>query len=148
MILKAIYHYCHYQERSHKEVRNKLYDLGCKTDEVNQYISILIEEGLLNEERYAKAIVRGRFRLKQWGKTKIIQQLKSQDVSEYNIKAALKEIGDEEYLDILKTLVVKKLSQLDKERNPFLKKKKIYSYLLQKGYESGLITDVINEIIK
>ena len=72
---KSIYHYCNYQERSHKEVRNKLYELGCNTDEVNAHLSDLIEKGVLNEERYAKAIVRGKFNLKQWGRVKILQLL-------------------------------------------------------------------------
>jgi regulatory protein len=71
-VKKKIYHYCAYQERCHQEVRNKLYDLGSTTSEVEEMISHLITEGYLNEERFARAYAGGKFRLKNWGKMKII----------------------------------------------------------------------------
>ena len=146
-ILIAIEHYCNYQERSHKEVRNKLYELGCNTDEVNAYISVLIENNRLNEERYAKAIVRGKFRQKNWGRAKIIRQLKMQEVSDYNLKKALEEIDSAEYDNTLLKLASKKWQELYGEKNIFIKKKKTYSYLMQKGYESDRVIAIINEII-
>jgi regulatory protein len=144
----AIYRYCNYQERSHQEARDKLYELGCRTTEVEEYIAELIEKGVLNEERFARAIARGKFRMKQWGKQKIIQQLKQQRVSEYCIKKALTEIDPDEYYKTLEKLAEKKWIELRKERSQPARKAKTYRYLLQKGYESSLIQDVINEIIK
>lgn len=146
-ITAAIQYYCKYQERSHKEVRNKLYELGCKTVEVNAHISELIEAGLLNEERYARAIARGKFRMKQWGRGKIVQQLKMNEVSDYCIKKGLTEIDPEEYFQTLQKLAGKKWGELKGEKNIFIKKKKTYNYLAQKGYEYDLINDAINEII-
>lgn len=143
----SIEYYCNYQERSHKEVRNKLYELGCNTDEVNAYLAIVIEKDLLNEERYAKAIARGRFRQKQWGRIKIRQLLKAQEVSDYNLKIALKEIDGDEYEETLRKQAGKKWNELYGEKNIFIKKKKTYNYLVQKGFESDMIMSVINEII-
>lgn len=143
----AIFHYCNYQERSHKEVRNKLYELGCKTYEVEQYLSELIEAELLNEQRYAQAIARGRFRLKGWGRNKIVAHLKLQNVSEYCIKKGLQEIDEEEYLNTLERLMCKKLLELRSERDHFRKRAKLYAYLLQKGYESRIITEVYQKLI-
>jgi regulatory protein len=144
----AIYHYCQYQERSHKEVRNKLYELGCKTAEVEQVISELIEKDLLNEERYARAIARGKFRMKQWGRQKIIQSLKLQQVSEYCIKKALKEIDGEEYARTLKKLAEKKWHEFRADKRPLLRQAKVYRYLVQKGYETDMVKDVLKEIIQ
>lgn len=146
-IQSSIYRYCNYQERSHQEVRNKLYELGCKTAEVEKHISELIEKDLLNEERYARAIARGKFRMKQWGRVKIVQQLKLQKVSDYCIKKALKEIDADEYTAVLNRLATRKWEELKKERSQHIRKHKTYRYLLQKGYESDLINDTINEII-
>jgi regulatory protein len=143
----AIEHYCNYQERSHQEVRNKLYELGCNTDEVNAYISELIEHDRLNEERYARAIARGKFRQKQWGRVKIIQLLKTQQVSAYNLKKALEEIDADDYDNTLRKLLSKKWLELRGEKNIFIKKKKAYSYLVQKGYESDIVISFLNEII-
>ena len=144
----AIYQYCNYQERSHKEVRNKLYDLGCRTTEVNELIAELIEVGLLNEERYARAIARGKFRIKKWGRNKIINALKLQQVSAYCIKKALTEIDEDEYLEVLKKLSEKRWTELSTEKNKLIKKKKFYSFLLQRGFEQALINEAYKEIIE
>ncbi len=144
----SITRYCQYQPRCHKEVRNKLYELGCTTPEVEEQIIDLIQTGLLNEENYARAIARGKFRMKQWGRRKIVEQLKMQQVSDYCIKKALTEIDEDEYLETLKTLAEKKLKELKSEKNIFTRKQKIYRYLVQKGYESGLAGETINDILK
>ena len=143
----AIYAYCNYQERSHAEVRNKLYELGCYKQEVEEMIAELIERDLLNEERFARAIARGKFRMKQWGRQKIVQQLKQQQVSEYCIKRALTEIDPNEYYSTLEKLAERKWKTLKRERSMPAKKAKTYRYLLQKGYESSMIQEVIGEII-
>ena len=62
----SILHYCKYQERCHAEARNKLYELGFTTPEVERQIALLIENGVLNEERYARAYARGKFRMLHW----------------------------------------------------------------------------------
>jgi hypothetical protein len=85
-------HYCGYQDRCHQEVKEKLYSLKLGKASVEMLLSRLIEEDYLNEERYAKAFVRGHFRQKQWGKVKIAYGLKQKRISEYNIKKAMKEI--------------------------------------------------------
>ena len=78
-----IKHYCAYQERSHKEVMGKLYDLGLFKKDAELLVSQLIEEGYLNEERFAIQFAGGKFRIKQWGKKKIVYALKEKQVSEY-----------------------------------------------------------------
>ena len=144
----SITRYCLYQPRSHKEVKNKLYELGCTTPEVEENIILLIEKDLLNEERFARAIARGKFRMKQWGKKKIVEQLKQQEVSDYCIKKALTEIDYDDYLETAKKLALKKQHELRTEKNQYSKKQKIYRYLAQKGYEAEIINTIVNETLK
>jgi regulatory protein len=143
----AIYRYCNYQERSHQEVKDKLYELGAHTGEVNTLLAELIEAGLLNEERFARAFVRGRFRLKHWGRIKIIQQLKQHRISDYLLKKALKEIDPSEYFATASKLGLRKWESLHAERNAHVRRSKVFRYLLQKGYESNTIDEVIQEIL-
>ncbi|MBA3827970.1 MAG: RecX family transcriptional regulator [Taibaiella sp.] len=142
---QSIQHYCRYQERCHKEVRNKLYELGCTTPEVEGHIADLIAENIVNEERYARSYARGRFRMKQWGRVKIISQLRFNKVSDYCIKKALTEIDGDEYYKTLLKLTEKKWVELKKERSPKMRAHKVRKYLLQKGYENSLITDALEE---
>lgn len=145
---RKIKHYCGYQERSHAEVKEKLYSFGLRKAEVEQLISQMIEENYLNEERYAVAFAGGHFRMKQWGRTKIKYELKQKGVSEYSIKKALKEIDEDDYEKTFRSLTDAKLKTLKSEQNIFTKKKKLQNYLIGKGYEFDLIGKVVNEIGK
>jgi regulatory protein len=147
-LFTAIVRYCNYQERCHQEVRNKLYELGAKTPEIEQLIALLIEKNLLNEERYARSFARGKFNLKKWGRQKIVQQLKLHKISDFCIRKALQEIDPEAYHDTLVRLAERKWEELAGERNLFIRKNKTWRYLVQKGYEADLVQDVIGELVK
>lgn len=136
--LQKLRHYCGYQERSHAEVKEKLYNLGVWKKDHDQIISALIEENYLNEERFAMAFAGGKFRMKQWGRVKIRYELKQKLVSDYSIKKAIKQIDDEEYHNTLSKLAKERYEALRGEQH-LIRKKKTMDYLLQKGYEMELI---------
>jgi regulatory protein len=144
--LQKLKHYCGYQERCHSEVKQKLYDLGVWKKDHDEIIATLIEEGFLNEERFAIAFAGGRFRLKHWGRVKIKYELKQKQVSNYSIKKALKQIDEEDYLAVLKKLAEEKYASLKSEQY-LVRKKKTIDHLLQKGFEYELLVAVIESII-
>jgi regulatory protein len=137
--------YCAYQERCHAETKEKLYSFGLFKSDVESIISHLIEADYLNEERFATAYARGKFRMKQWGRVKIRYELKQRSVSEYCIRNAIKQIDEEEYIKTLGKLAEEKLRDLEDETNDLIRKKKVFDYLLQKGYERELIFSCIKE---
>lgn len=130
--------YCAYQERAQQEVRDKLYEWGLHQEEIEQIISDLITENFLNEERFAKAYVLGKFRMKGWGKIKIKQHLKFKRVSDPLIKIALREIDLDEYEQKVEQIINKK-SPLRSTEISLTEKAKLVRYLQSKGYESDLI---------
>jgi len=140
--LQKLKHYCAYQERCHSEVKSKLFELGVRKTDHDELIANLIEEDYLNEERFAMAFARGKFRLKQWGRIKIKYELKQKQVSDYCIKKALKQIEEEEYLEILKKLAEEKYAALKGEQY-LVRKKKTMDYLSQKGFEAQLVNEAI-----
>lgn len=144
--LEKIKHYCAYQERCHSEVRNKLLELKVYGLELENVITILIEENFLNEERYACTIARGKFNMKQWGRIKIKHLLKAKNISNYLIQKAMNEIDADTYEMTLQHLGEKKWETLKGEKNHFVKMNKLKNYLLQKGYESDLIFDLIKKL--
>jgi regulatory protein len=143
--LQKLRQYCAYQERSHYEVKQKLWDLGVRAAEHDEITSTLIEEDYLNEERFAKMFAGGKFRMKDWGRKKIYYALKEKKVSEYNIKRAMKEIDEDQYEKTLNDLARKKY-QLLKGEQYLVRKKKTQDYLMQKGFEPNLIAAVLNKI--
>ncbi|MVZ67237.1 RecX family transcriptional regulator [Sphingobacterium sp. DK4209] len=136
--------YCAYQERAQQEVRDKLYSWGLHSADVEQVISELISDNFLNEERFAKAFVSGKFRIKAWGKIKIIQHLKAKRVSKPLIQIALREIDLDEYKDKLEELIKKKIDKPISSLN-LNEKAKLIRYLQSKGYESDLIFSKFKE---
>jgi regulatory protein len=144
--LEKIKHYCAYQERSHQEVKDKLYSFGLYPGEVEELLSQLISENYLNEERYAIAFAGGKFRAKHWGRIKIRYALKLQRVSDYCIKKALAIIDERDYEQLLDKLAQEKQRTLRSEKNIFIKKKKIQSFLQQRGFENELISEWLKKL--
>lgn len=138
--------YCAYQERSHQEVKNKLYALGLYTSEVDELLAWLITEGFLNEERFAKLFAGGKFRIKQWGRIKITHALESKGLSKNCIRLGLKEIDEDDYQQTLEKLADEKLSALS-EKNSFIARDKVSKALIQKGYEPERVWKVLKKLL-
>jgi len=143
--LQKLKHYCTYQERSHYEVKQKLYELGVRTNDHDEIIASLIDEDYLNEERFAIQFAGGKFRMKQWGKKKILYALREKKVSDYSIKKALAEINEDDYLVVLKKLAEEKYNLL-KDEQPMDRKKKTIDYLIQKGYEYENVNNLLSSL--
>jgi regulatory protein len=140
-------HYCAYQERSHAEVKDKLYNYGLHKVDVEILISRLIEENYLNEERFARQFAGGKFRIKKWGRVKISYELKQKRISPYNIKQALEEIDESQYQDLLRKLLADKWEKLKNEQY-INRQVKTRQYLLQRGFEATLIKLAMAELKK
>jgi regulatory protein len=143
--LQKLKHYCAYQERCHSEVKDKLYNYGLHTKDVEQIISTLIEENYLDEERFAIHFAGGKFRMKKWGRIKIRYELKKRLVSEFCIKKAIQSIDEDQYESAIEKLVESKIKDAKKYKYSYLKIKYILSALNQKGYEPDLVRPIINK---
>ncbi|WP_372974598.1 regulatory protein RecX [Muriicola sp.] len=137
--------YCTYQDRCHQEVLRKLREMRMIPEAIDKIMGHLIAHGFLNEERFARSFVRGKFRIKKWGRVRITRELKNRDISPYIIRMAFEELDDREYSDTLRDLARKRLSQLE-GIDPRLQKKKLYDYLLYRGWESSRIYDQLDEL--
>ena len=135
-------HFCAYQERAQQEVRDKLCDWGLWPDAVENIIVKLIGDNFLNEERFAKAYVHGKFKQKSWGRIKIKQGLKIKKIPENLLKKALLTIDGDEYFEML-TKVLSKKAALLTEKVSYKRRYKLQQYALSRGFESDLINDVL-----
>lgn len=144
---KKLERYCAYQERCYQEVRRKLEAMFMIPEAIDVIIVHLLDHNFLNEARFAKAFVSGKFRIKHWGRRRLKAELKRKDIGAYNIKEALASILEEDYLEVFNNLAEKKLQYI-RETNSFKKKKKLIDYLLYRGWESHLVYEKANELIK
>ncbi|TDQ17198.1 regulatory protein [Algoriphagus boseongensis] len=137
--------FCAYQERCAWEVRRKLYEKSIKGDAVDQLIDTLTKDGFLNEERFARAFARGKFRIKKWGRNRITRELKLREIPTDLIRKALLEIDPDEYYEVLVQATEKKWEKTI-EKDPYKKRFKVIQYLISKGFEQDLVKEAIGSI--
>ncbi|NNF36612.1 MAG: RecX family transcriptional regulator [Saprospiraceae bacterium] len=146
IVLSKMRRYCAYRERSHKEVRYKLVEMKVYGMDLERIMTQLIEEDFLNELRYARAYVSGKFRMNKWGRNKILLGLKQQSISPYCIKKAMEEIDAVEYNAVLYQLLEKKIRQYSKD-DVYSKRNKLIKYALGRGYNMNEMMSHIEALI-
>lgn len=144
-ILAKAARYCAYQERTQAEVRQRLAKWQVYGELAEEIIAQLILEDFINEERYAKAFVGGKFRVKKWGRSKIQYTLQQKGLSRHSIEIGMKEIESELYKGHLKAILSQKKKETD---NDFKERQRLYLFAYSKGYEKELIAEVLEEIFE
>mgnify|MGYP001393197307 FL=1 len=142
---KKLEYYCAYQERCHKEVIAKLKTLGMIPSVIDKIVSELIKANYLNETRFTQSFVRGKFRIKKWGKNRILQELKVRDISSFNIKLGMKEISDDNYQKTFYELFEKRRREV-KQLTKTEQKKKIFSYMSYRGWENSKVYEALRNL--
>ena len=138
--------YCSFSEKCKSDIIKKLYNWNIHKNQ-NEIINHLIQHNYINEKRYALSYSMGKFNSRKWGKIKISNHLKKKGIKEKDINESIKKISEAKYLNVLSNLIIQK-SQEIKEIDIFKKKSKIARYLYQKGFESNLIWNQIEVLIK
>ncbi|MDC0371050.1 RecX family transcriptional regulator [Flavobacteriaceae bacterium] len=143
--LAKLQSYCAYQDRCHKEVAQKLKEMRMISQASEQIIIELIEGDFLNEERFSMAFVRGKFKIKKWGRRRLASELKQRNISKFLIQKALGQISETDYKATFEALVHKKVESIT-GGSIAKKRKKLADYLLYRGWEAHLVYDKINQI--
>ena len=139
---KKLEYFCAYQDRSHWEVYKKLKEMQMIPEAIDQILLHLIQENFLNEERFVRSFVRGKFYQKKWGKNKIKQGLYKHKIHPDLITKAFSEIKNEDYNQTIEDLIEKKKNDYKVSR-PYQLKQKISKYLLQKGYAYDEFAEIL-----
>ena len=135
-IILKVEAFCAYQERCVSEVRTKVERLGADESLSAEVIKYLIENRFLDEKRFVEAYVQGKLRIKKWGRQKIKAALFQKRIDSALIQEGLYAfISDEEYQDIMESLIQRKNRELSTEKNPQIKKQKLMRFLLSRGFQ-------------
>lgn len=142
LTLERLKRYCVYQDRCHNEVRSKLLSLKVYGHDLEEIMAILAEENFLNEERFARSYVRGKYRIKKWGRNKILQNLKLKKISPYCIKKGMTEIDPSEYEANLYNVLTNYIKTRKNKYSAAILRHNSIKYAQSKGYEWSLIEKV------
>ncbi|SIT24439.1 regulatory protein RecX [Chryseobacterium gambrini] len=132
--------YCVYQDRCHAEVEQKMREFLLIDEAKEEIMLYLMKENYLNEERFARSYIRGKFYIKHWGKTKIKIHLKQKQISDKLISICFDEIHEDDY-----EKTIRKIYQdyYDKQSGlkEYQRKAKTIKYLISRGFEYEKIID-------
>ena len=135
---------CSRSEHSIADIRHKLRQWGVAPSDTDQIIDQLSDEKYIDEQRYAIAYVRDKYRLQRWGRVKISTMLHLQHISQTDIAQALNEIDPQEYHDnLVHTLQAKRRTL--KDQDPRIIRDKLLRHAATRGYEVEEIINIIEE---
>ena len=135
---------CSRSEHSIEQIRQKLCQWGVDPSDTGQIIDRLIDEKYIDEQRYAIAYVRDKYRLQHWGRVKITAMLRQEHISNTHIAQALNEIDPQEYHDnLVHTLQAKRRTL--KDQDPRIIRDKLLRHAATRGYEVEEIIKIIEE---
>jgi len=141
-IRQKLVKFCLYRDRCHSEVEEKMKEFFMIPEVKDEILLFLINEKYLNEERFTRSYIRGKFYINHWGKEKIKLNLRSKKIPEKLILNCINEIHEDDYIKQIR-LFIEKLSLKFQELNQYQKKNKILKFLISKGYEYDLINKEI-----
>lgn len=135
--------YCVYQDRCHSEIEQKMRDFLLIPEAKDEIFLYLIKENYLNEERFTRSYIRGKFYIKNWGRNKIKMNLKQKGITEKLISKCMDEIDADDYEKTVNKIYQDYFSR-QKGLKEYQKKSKTIKYLISKGFEYEVVLDVIN----
>ncbi len=141
-IFKKMVRFCNYRERAESEVKKKLVSFDISWKLQDSIFKKLLQENIVNSQRFANSYVLSKFKKNKWGKVKIMYMLGQKNVSKDVIQKALNAIDETTYINSLFELALKKRKDYD-IKNTYALRYKIASFLQKKGYEANLVWDVL-----
>lgn len=126
------------------EALDKLRRWGVTGRRAEQVVQSLVDDRFIDDERFARAFVRDRYRHSRWGRLKIAQALRLKRVDREYIDAALdEEIDQELYEQILSELLRAKLQQLPADDDDYAVCGKLCRFAAGRGYEPSVVMRLV-----
>jgi len=136
---------CSRSEHCSSEIQEKLKVWGLPAEDSEPVIEKLIAEKYLDDERFARAYAKDKFRFNHWGKQKIAFMLRSKNIPSEIMELAYEEIEDESYLDVLRRLLIDKEKSI-KAKDQYDKRNKLMRFAMGRGFESSQISVILKEL--
>ena len=134
-----------FRPRSEYELRQRLKRRGFPESTVKETLFFLREKDLVNDREFARMWVESRLK-RPLGINRIKQELKIKGIDRHLIEQIIESIQDKYNEEkVIKDLVCRRWEKL-KHLEPVKAKRRLFLYLLRRGFSSERIQDAINQI--
>ena len=134
---------CAQAEHCEKEMRDKLKRWEIEESAQDRIIQRLINERYIDDERYARAFVKDKIRYNKWGRRKVQQGLWLKQIAPEIQQRVLDEIDENEYLDVLRSLLRQKRKTI-KAQNDYELNQKLVRFALGRGFTFDIIRQCLD----
>ena len=140
--LSSLMRLCARAERSSGDAKRLMATWGVAEGEREGVLQQLIKERFIDDERYAEAFVRDKYRFNKWGRIKITQGLRMKGIDSETISNAMEAIDETEYLNILHDLIKAKRKST-RGKNDYEINGKLVRFAIGRGFEYSAIHQCI-----
>jgi regulatory protein len=135
------------RDHARNELRDKARKKGYPSEIIENVLNELDEKGYINDTSFALKYAHDKFVFNKWGSNKIRSELFRKGISERDINASLDRIDESDQLEAVKELVQKNKRKFQRAE-PIKRKKKIFDFLLRKGYDSNTILKLMPKLLE
>ncbi len=137
---------CSSAEHCTADIREKLARWGVTEADSRTIIDRLVQERFIDEQRYAVAFVKDKFRFSGWGRIKMRYALQQKRIDGSDIDHALTTLDEEQYNDRLLELLQAK-SRSIRDDDPEARRAKLFRFATSRGFESALIFNALKQVV-
>ena len=134
---------CARSEHCQHELTEKMRRWGMSDEAQARVMARLVGERYVDDERYARAFVRDKIRYNKWGRRKVEQGLWAKHIDDDIRERVLGEVGDDEYLSVLRPLLQQKQRSV-KADSDYELNQKLVKFALSRGFTYNIIRQCIS----
>lgn len=129
--------------RSTNEIKVYLKNKKYSEEIINSTINRLLKNNILNDEVFTRAFINDKLNFTTMGPYKIELELKKHYIDTYIINTYINNIDEDILYEKIDKLITK-FMKTNKKHKGFMLKNKIYNNLLNLGYKSSMILEMLN----
>ena len=133
---------CAMSEQCCHDVMKKMKRWEVADEMAERIVARLVKEKFIDEERFARAFVKDKFRYNHWGQVRIEQELKMRKIAPKHIEMGLEELKEEDSLGALREMIQKKRPTV-KGKNEYEIRGKLIRFALGRGFAMDDIMKVV-----
>lgn len=135
------------RDHARNELKDKARKKGFPSPAIEKVLDELTEKKYINNASFASKFTHDKFEFNKWGPNKIRAELFKKGISEQEINRAIEQISKSKQIEILEDLIQKNQRKFQRA-DPSKRKKKIFDFLLRKGYDSNTILKQMSKLLE
>lgn len=130
---------CARREHCRGQMRGRMRQWGMDEEAQQRVIDYLVAHKYVDDERFCRLFVKDKLKFNKWGRRKIEAALAAYGTDRATVQAALAEVTDDDYLEVLRPLLRAKDKSL-RCADGYERRRKLMAFALGRGFDMHLVS--------